>query len=518
MSEVIQPVKEKKKENHKQRAYLNSITSILDYGGTQITGFIVSPFIVNGLGNSMYGIYQVLNQMSGYANMADTRASQVLKWTVAQKRDSASHEDLRNEMTTALVVTSLMLPIILLLGGVLVWYAPVITQAEERYYDLVRITASLMILSLVIYKVFDIFESLLRGMNLGFKGMGVRTGIIALGGALKVLAITQGYGLIGLSIVQVIISLITGLVFYFIVKKHVGWFGFGKTNKAKVISYSKVSGWFMGFSFSHMILLNSDKILLGYLVGPELVTIYVLTLFTVKSMEGVISAVISGIIPGIGKFFGNREFEKVRDARRVLTLIIWLSVSTIGVPILLFNQSFLYLWIGEGKFAGHMENLLLLFIGVQYIFFYMDSNFINVTLDMKTKVVLSTLSSLLTVLLAFVLVKEYLLIGLCLSILVGRLVLTIGYPIILKTKMEESFSLLKFGNIRPLMVSMGIFLLAVYFSDQILVESWIHLIGWGLLSALVSGFFFWVVGLSRNNKAEALSVITKINFLGKRKK
>src|SRR5690606_26320461 len=106
-----------------------------------------------GLGNSMYGIYQMINQMTGYANMADTRASQVLKWTVAQKRESASKDELRSELTTALVVTSIILPLVLIAGSVLVWYAPIITQADEQYFDLIRITASLMVASLVIYKV-----------------------------------------------------------------------------------------------------------------------------------------------------------------------------------------------------------------------------------------------------------------------------------------------------------------------------------------------------------------------------
>lgn len=92
----------KKKENLKQRAYLNSVTSIIDYGGAQITGFIVSPFIVNGLGSAVYGIWQMLTQMTGYAGMADTRATQVLKWSIANKRGVAEKEELRSDVTTAL--------------------------------------------------------------------------------------------------------------------------------------------------------------------------------------------------------------------------------------------------------------------------------------------------------------------------------------------------------------------------------------------------------------------------------
>ena len=78
--------KAKKKENLKQRAYLNSLTSMIDYGVVQITGLIVSPFIVGGLGDAIYGIWKMLTQMTGYATMADSRASQVLKWTVAKKK------------------------------------------------------------------------------------------------------------------------------------------------------------------------------------------------------------------------------------------------------------------------------------------------------------------------------------------------------------------------------------------------------------------------------------------------
>src|SRR5688572_22171957 len=153
-----------KKENLKQRAYLNSLTSMIDYGGVQITGFIVSPFIVGGLGDAMYGIWKMLSQMTGYATMADSRASQVLKWTVAKKKDVVDEQELRNDMASALVVTAFILPLVLIAGGVISWYAPYIVNADLKYFSLIRITCSLLILSLAIAKIFDLFEAVLRGM------------------------------------------------------------------------------------------------------------------------------------------------------------------------------------------------------------------------------------------------------------------------------------------------------------------------------------------------------------------
>src|SRR5213596_2459558 len=108
---VLTKKKKSKGENLKQRAYLNSLTSIIDFAAIQITGFIINPFIVGGLGKSMYGIWQMLNQMTGYANIADTRASQVLKWTIAQKKDTSDNDELKSEVTTAFAVTIFILPI-----------------------------------------------------------------------------------------------------------------------------------------------------------------------------------------------------------------------------------------------------------------------------------------------------------------------------------------------------------------------------------------------------------------------
>ena len=142
----------------------------------------------------------------------------MLKWTIAKKKDIAGDEELRSDVTSAFFVTLFILPLILIGGSVISWYAPYITRVDLQYYSLIRITCALLLFSMVIAKVFDLFEAVLRGMNLGFKRMGMRSGIILGGGALKVFVITQHYGLIGLAIVQIIITLVTGLTFYWIVK------------------------------------------------------------------------------------------------------------------------------------------------------------------------------------------------------------------------------------------------------------------------------------------------------------
>jgi O-antigen/teichoic acid export membrane protein len=343
--------------------------------------------------------------------------------------------------------------------------------------------------------------------------MGFRAGIVFFGGGLKVLVITRGYGLIGLSLVQVLMTLVLGISFYFVVKKNVGWFGFGPTNKKKVISYSKLSGWLMAFTGAKMFLMSSDKILLGYLIGPVLVSKYALTMFTSLAIQGIIINVVSGITPGIGGLFGNQEFDKVKKVRSLIMNLTWLFAVTTGVSVLLFNESFIHLWVGRHHYAGLKENLLILIVSVQSIFFQIDSFIINVTLDMKLKFLLTAVASIVTIILAFFLVKHYQIIGLCISILAGRFILTIGYPIILKKRMYDTSTLLPARMFQPLLTAAFFLLLSAFIARWITITTWMLLVPAVLLTLVITSLLYWIIGIRPTDREEVWKTLVKINLL-----
>ncbi|MET0636783.1 MAG: lipopolysaccharide biosynthesis protein [Chitinophagaceae bacterium] len=511
--EVFESVKPAKKENLKQRAYLNSLSGMLDFSFIQLTGFIINPFIVAGLGTSMYGIWQVIGQMTGYTKMADTRATQVLKWTLAGKRNVVEVDELRSDLTTAMVVTAISLPFVLLIGAVISWYAPVITQADPKYYDLIRITCAILISGLAINKFFDLFEAVLGGMNLGYKRMGFRAGIVVVGGLLKIYIISQGFGLIGLALVQVFLSLVTGYVFYRVVKKHVWWFRFGKTNMTKVKSFGKLSGWYMAFTTLKMVLMNSDKIILGFLIGPLYVAKYALTMFTSTAVQGAVTNVITGITPGISTLYGEGNYDKVREARKLVLSLAWTLSAAIGCTILMINRSFVNLWVGPEHYAGNIENLLILLVTVQVIFFQIDSYMINVTLNMKRKVKLSAWVGVLSTLLGFLLIREFQIVGLCISLLVGRLIYTFGFPMLLKKQMQDKFTFFSKGSIRPVLSIIILYLLATLAGYEINITNWLTLLLAAVLIFSVAGIIYWFVGINASERREITLSLSKIKVL-----
>src|SRR5690625_6289151 len=86
-----------------------------------------------------------------------------------------------------------------------------------------------------------------------------------IGGILQIAVIFLGFGLIGLALVQVFIMLSMGITIYVIMKKHVPWFGWGEVNLKRTVSFSKISGGFVG-SDRKSTRLNSSHVATSYAV------------------------------------------------------------------------------------------------------------------------------------------------------------------------------------------------------------------------------------------------------------
>lgn len=504
--------KKPKKENLKQRAYLNSVTSILDYGARVVTTFVVTPFLVSGLGSTLFGVWKTLGQFASYTSMADIKVTEVLKWAVAKDRHSVSDEELRRYLTTTFVLVMLLIPVLLMAGAVLVWLSPAITGVEKEYESIVKTTTALLILSLIINKVFGVFESILRGMNIGFKRMGFRATIFLIGGGLQILIIFLGYGLIALAGIQILVTLTIGITVYVIVKKHVTWFGFGKFEMEKSISFLKTSGWYMGWASTKMVISHSDKILLSFMAGATAVTKYVITYYLIKSIRGIIGNVVHGVLPGIGSLYGKKEYKKLAKVRGDAIFIAWCIVTCIGSIVLMFNQSFVNLWIVGDEYAGQLVNLLILITVVQYLFFKIDGAIILTTLDVKFKLLIGIISALTIIGLSYLLIDDFGIVGLCIALISGNLIMNVIFPYILYLKTDKKESYFGFP-LRIVGITILFWAVSYWTGEQFIINSWSLLVVSAILALLLITISYYLLGLSKENKETISYYMKNINFM-----
>ncbi|NGM73075.1 oligosaccharide flippase family protein [Sphingobacterium sp. SGL-16] len=503
---------EQKKENLRQRAYLNTVTSFIDYGSRAFSSFIVNPFIVKGLGGEFFGIWQMLTQITNYSNIVDLRASTILTWAVARDRESVSEDELRDYLTTTFFLVLLMLPIILLIASAILWYLPVLVGLNKSDNILmVRCTFIILIIAFIINKFVGVLEALLKGMNLSFKRMGLRASITVLSGGLSVIAVILGYGLVGLATVYLISTIFIGLSLWIVIKKNVSWFGINRFKIKQSKAFMKTSGWFMAWSTIQMVMTNSDKVLLGALASPILVSQYVLTMYLPNTIKDIVSQVISSTLPGIGKLYGNKEFDKLKIVKSQVFSLTWLFCCVMGCLGLLFNQSFIYLWIGEGHFGGQLVNLLLIIITVQYMFTYNDGILINISLNIKRKVVYGAFSALITIGLSYFLIKKYEILGLGIALICGRLIMSIAYPIIVANILQDKLSF-NLRIIRMLVAIVSLYFVTYKIGELILITNWVWLILLGLVSFIVILIVSFYTGLNSLDRKFLWNNMSKIKL------
>src|SRR5213079_776679 len=255
-----------------------------------------------------------------------------------------------------------------------IWIAPTITQVAPELRAGVRAVTALLLVSFFLTLVAGVPESVLRGMNLGYRRMGLQASLNVLAGLLTVVAVRAGLGLVGLG---------------------------------------------------------------GAQVGVAMVTTYVLTGYAARTATGIHVFAAGAAMPGLGGLIGRGDQERARAVRRELLTLTWLFATTVGVTVLCWNRSFLGLWVGQQHYGGPGLDLLIVLATVQTVFIRTDAYVIDAALRPRPRVLAGAGAALVTIALAVPLTRLFGAVGLCIGLLGGRAVQSAADPLLVRGSLGD---------------------------------------------------------------------------------
>lgn len=413
-----------------QKAWLNSIAAGLDYTARFAVRFFVTPILLAALGPTLFGIWEVVRKSTDYLS-ASGRATQALKWFVVDRQASDDDLEKRQGVGGALSVTAMLAPIQIAVGAIVAWYAPIWFKAPEDAFWAVRGCAAVVILGIVVRGFTDVSRCVLEGENLGYKRMWISTLLVIIGGVLAVLAVRFETGLVGLAAAAAGTTILTGIAFLLVVKSYVPWFGVARPTRQVMKQFAGLSGWFFAWFLIGRVMEASDVVVLAAFASPELVTTYSLIRFLPEATLRFITVLVFETVPGLGRVLAEGDVPRARATRGEILRMMWLAATVVGGTILLWNDAFVNLWIGESFAGGWLTTLLLIVMMFQFVWFRVDADIIN--LDLKLigpKVLLGIVSVVASLGLGIAFLKAFDggIYALCLGFVLGRLILTIGYP------------------------------------------------------------------------------------------
>jgi O-antigen/teichoic acid export membrane protein len=488
------------------KASLNALAAAMDYGARLVVGFLINPLLLSGLGNYGYGVWQVLGRLIGYIGPASGRAGHALRWTISHQQSSTDWEEKRRYVGSAVVVWSLFLPLLILLGGILGWFAPFWLEAPEGFILPIRLAAGLLIADLILSSLVELPRSALEGENLGYKRMGLSALLVFVGGGLTAAVLYFDMGLVGVAGVSLAVSLLTGALFLKVAYSQLPWFGIARPSVENVRRFFGLSGWFLAWNLIIKLMRASDVVVLGTVGSVELVTVYTLTKYAPESIVNLVAVVAFGITPGLGGIIGSGDFQKAARVRAELMSFTWLIVTVAGATILLWNRSFLQLWVGAEYEAGSLPDLLIVLMVIQFVLLRNDANIIDLTLNLRHKVLMGLISVLLSLAIAGVLVGFYKkgIVGLCVAFIAGRAVLSLGYPFWVGRFLGISWYAQVQGALRPFLVTVLLLAAVASLGHAFLVNTWTGLVFSTGMTLVLMTLFAWYTGLAHEQRKNIL--------------
>ena len=329
-----------------KKAYLNALTEALDYGARLAVGFLITPLLVAGLGSYQYGLWQILSRLIDYVSAASGRPTQALKWVIARRRSATDEQEKRRYVGSAVVVWVLFLPLLVTLGGLVAWSAPLWLGTSAEVSSTVRLAAALLVAYVILTGLADIPQAVIEGENLRYKRMALSAALVLVGGGLTALAVLLDGGLVGVAVANLAYPLLSGILFLKIVRTYAPWFRVVLPSRAEARAFLGLSSWFLLWRLVNLLLMASDVIVLGKLGSVEAVSTYTLTKYSPETLISMIAIVVYGISPGLGGIVGSGDLQKAARVRGEIMVGTWPLAIAIGATIVIWNQAFVGLWVG----------------------------------------------------------------------------------------------------------------------------------------------------------------------------
>jgi hypothetical protein len=215
-----------------------------------------------------------------------------------------------------------------------------------------------------------------------------------------------------------------------------------------------------------------------------------------------VATVLGAIMAGRGGLIGAGGLSMAVRFRPETMSLIWLFTIVAGASVLLWEESFLRLWVGAKYYPGAAAILMVMLMVLQFALIRTDANIIDLTLNLRRKVLLGTLSAVLSVGLAWLFLGplDMGIIGLVLGFIAGRAIQSVGYPWMIGKLLGIPPERQLKGIARPAIITGVLFVGASTLGASLHAGSWQALVLFGASSAAVISLVAFFAGLSADTR------------------
>lgn len=367
-SERVSIAAAKPKSAH-DRLGLNVFSNWTTYAVSLAISFVISPLMVHKLGDTGYGIWALSLQVGTFIGILDFGLRVALTRYVTHYHAKDEMGQLHDALSVALTALAGLGILSLMVTSVLIYFLPRIVHVPPGMESLARWVMLLIGLQVSLSFPGATFAGLLAAMS-RYDLLNLSVILISVVKALLIwLVLTRGYGVLAVAIVFLSTSCATFLFQFALAWQLYGGFRF-RLDRRQLDSAFKPLLNFSFFAFllaiSGRVVLWSDNIVVGVVLGPAIVTFYAIGGNLIDYLQGILSSSMMAMIPLATSYHAHSEDEKLRSLFSRGSRFLLLLVVPAIIGFLVLGTPFLTLWMGARYVAISGKVLVLLSIPVLF--------------------------------------------------------------------------------------------------------------------------------------------------------
>ena len=348
-------------ENLKIRAAKNVAASWAGLFVHAAVGFFLSPFILHRLGDEAFGVWILVFSVTGYYGLLDLGIRQSVVRYVARFTATHDEDSLTRFVNTCISTYALIALLVLLATGFCAWYLPALFKIPPGLLRTARTLVLLVGGGVALTLPLSVFAGILSGLQDFFRPHTAQVVFSLLRGLLIVLILHLGGGLLGITLVTVILNVLSYVTLILMVPHtlhlRLGVKYIDLPMWRSVIGYSSVAFLVV---LAEKLRFQSDAVVIGMFVSSSAITYFAIGSKLVEYSGLVVQGLSQIFTPMSSQLEVTGDLDRLRRVFVMGNRACALTIFPICATLIIFGNPIIALWVGVKYQASYLILVLLL--------------------------------------------------------------------------------------------------------------------------------------------------------------
>ena len=347
----------------------STVTLYLRFGLITAATFLITPYIIQCVGQEDFGLWMLILCIVGYFELCDMGLATATVRFIGQYQGSGDVAN-RNRLASTLLVAYSVIGLVVAVAALgLVYFLPTLFSIPEAQHEKARWVAGLLSVRAVINMPLSLFAGILFGQQRGWiLNVSKSLCYIFYGGS--VWLFMQGGDVVLLAGINSLIFILEEFALFAVCKFSISdlrirWGLFDRHLLREVFSYSMCA---LLTNVTAIVLLRTDPIVVKFFFPLSAVAIYAVAMKVAEQTFMLTKQFINAFSPIFAELFGQGDQSAIRRVFLVSTKFALAGSLPLAIPLVMAGDDLVAAWVGEEfRFCGPLLIILAIALVVKVL-------------------------------------------------------------------------------------------------------------------------------------------------------